>query len=338
MAYLDEFRRLVGVGPSLMETEAGLAPDMLDRLATAFSTKVLLSDVRFIRYRQFKDGVELEDEAERLGGILTSVEANEAGAKRIIAFLKKHGSKPMAKEESFDPGEQRSLNETDVGHEIFQQLGGNRIRAMLGRKLIILTMKNGLMLKWPAKEKTKGNCVRITLREDDTYDVEFLWVSKDGSSKSLKTFDGVMADGLRHTFEEWTGLRLSLGSLKKEENGAPVIDESDEPGSPDKYQTGHNKLDSAVRWLLAKAKKAELSDGTVEYDFRGQLPRQMTLTFIDAKNKKVLTSEDLQKNVRYTWEKGDVGFTILTGNTMSTQAETRFMAHDYTVPASKQED
>ena len=66
------------------------------------------------------------------------------------------------------------------------------------------------------------------------------------------------------------------------------------------------------------------------------MPRQMTLAFVDAKNKKVLTFEDLQKNVRYTWEKGDVGFAILTGNTLTTQAETRFMAHDYTVPAAKQ--
>jgi hypothetical protein len=455
MAYLHEFRRLVGVSPSLMEAEAGLPSAMLDQLAKAFSTRVSLPDVKFIRYRKFRDGVELEDEAERLGGILTSVESNEADSNRLVAFLKKHGAKPMAKTES-----------ADVGHTIYQQLGGNRIMAMLGRKLIVLTMKNGLMLKWPSKEKSKGNCVRITLREDDTYDVEFLWVSTDGSSKSLKTFNAVMADGLRRTFEEWTGLRLSLGSLKKEEHGAPVIDEageldpvlakigvgtkitllrqriygddshgssaaeresvktvtkvstsnkpdailvrfkegqqgggktfsgteyskassgrsfkiskgqtkywafsgppkpvkyiviaidgqdvgtptkesvepvveSDEPGSPDKFKTGSNKLDSAVKWLLAKAKRSELSDGTIEYDFRGKLPRQMTLAFIDAKDKKVLSFEDLQKNVRYTWEKGDVGFTILTGNTMSTQAETRFMAHDYTVPASKQED
>ena len=159
--YLAEFRRLSGVGPSLVEASAGLAPEMLDRLSKSFGTKVTAQDVRFIRFRNYKGGLELEDEAERLGGILTSFDGNEEEVSQLKGFLKKHGAKPMAKSESFDPGEQRAINEDDVGKVIFQQLGGNRIMAMLGRKTSVLTMKNGLI--FPLARETQSEAITYSL-------------------------------------------------------------------------------------------------------------------------------------------------------------------------------
>jgi hypothetical protein len=543
---LTEFRRLSGVGPSLMEASAGLAPEMLDKLSIAFGTKVTEQDVRFLRFRKYRTGVELEDEAERLGGILTSVEDTEVDPEQLVAFLKKHRAKPMPKTEAtlgpvafmalgaqagaedelgrevikafrkniklwtdyldqmtgsrwaadlgeltvdfnetfgkkrsigiywdidvgnnkatfyvegprgtgtktfprkaliepvkpgapaaffswlerslrealegfgeaFEPGEQRAISEESVGKTIFQQLGGNRIMVMLGKQAKALIIKNGLGLKWPAKEKSKGNYVQITLRDDDTYDMEFSWVSKDGSKKVTKTFEGIGAEGLRRSFESWTGWRLGMS----EENGAPVVDErlalkgwteltvwgrdrsrdvwraiqdvtketkdkvvkklrkdpgvlkkythlfvsekkpsfsmrpsefppgvvvvgfepvyeSDDPGSSDKFKTGHGKLDSVVRWLLGKSKRTEYDDGSVLFHFQGRLPLQMALTIFDAANKKVLTVDATRQEDRYLWEKGAIGFNFLTGTTKQTMTNIRFSAHDETVPASTQ--
>lgn len=94
MSYLEEYRRLTGEAPSLLEREANVGRSMLDVLAKAFSTDVKPADVKYIRYRRFRTGVELEDVGDRLGDILTSVEAKEADPKDLVAFLKKHGAKP----------------------------------------------------------------------------------------------------------------------------------------------------------------------------------------------------------------------------------------------------
>ena len=89
---LSEFRRLTGVGRSL--TEKAAVDPMLAVLAKAFSVKAVKpADVKFLRYRKMGKGVELEDKAGRLGGILTSVEPKDADPKALVAFLKKHGAK-----------------------------------------------------------------------------------------------------------------------------------------------------------------------------------------------------------------------------------------------------
>jgi hypothetical protein len=91
---LDEFRRLTGVGRSITEKTA--VDPMLTVLAKAFSKKVVrLADVKYLRYRKMGKGVELEDAAGRLGDILTSVEPKDASPKALVAFLKKHGAKPL---------------------------------------------------------------------------------------------------------------------------------------------------------------------------------------------------------------------------------------------------
>jgi len=96
LAFLDEYNRMTGVGPSLMEKAA--ADPMLTALSKAFSAKVKPTDLKFIQYRKVGHGVELEDKASRLGGILTSIEAKEADPKALMAYLKKHGAKTFKAE------------------------------------------------------------------------------------------------------------------------------------------------------------------------------------------------------------------------------------------------
>lgn len=101
--YLSEYSRLSGAGPSLLEVTSRDA--MLEVLSRAFSTPVQSADVKFLRYRKVGKGVELEDMAGRLGGILTSVEPRDADPKALLAYLKKHGAKTF-KAESLDEAKQ----------------------------------------------------------------------------------------------------------------------------------------------------------------------------------------------------------------------------------------
>lgn len=128
MHYLREYRRLSGVGPSLMQ-EAMEDDPMLRLLSTAFSTKVRPPDLKFIRYRKAKHGVELEDQAERLGGILTSIESREADPHEVITYLKKHGAKPLTDEEQAESlGEAEDLTVGQAVQGTVQGLYDSRVQ------------------------------------------------------------------------------------------------------------------------------------------------------------------------------------------------------------------
>jgi len=102
----------------------------------------------------------------------------------------------------------RELVASQVANTIAEQMGGNRrLRAMLGAQLTALN--NGLGIKWPNKKRSKGNYVEITLRGDDTYDMEFFNVSTR-TRKSVKTYRGVYFDQLVEIFEKQTGWYLRI--------------------------------------------------------------------------------------------------------------------------------
>ena len=238
MAYLFEYHRLSGVGPSLMEVAS--KDVMLEVLSRAFSTPVQPSDLKFIRYRKVGKGVELEDMVGRLGGILTSVEPQDADPKALIAFLKKHGAKTF-KAESLDESNQ-------VGKTIIQQMGGSgAIRAMLGGSVVYLP--KGVGIRWPNKQRSRGNYVEVILTPADLYDVTFYnmkgtmkYWHPDASKKQVKQYKGVMFDQLREIFYSQTGWVLSKPKIHKV------------PSSPGREA----RIDKAKAELLAKWKKAGL--------------------------------------------------------------------------------
>jgi len=113
-----------------------------------------------------------------------------------------------------------SLKNASVGSTIEEQLGGwQRLRAMLGA-YYRQYLNNGYEFGWPNKQRAKGNHLKITLRPDDTYDVEFFntkWMSLGRGqrlpekSKLVKKIRGVYADQLGDTFYAQTGWALRLG-------------------------------------------------------------------------------------------------------------------------------
>lgn len=106
-------------------------------------------------------------------------------------------------------GLNESLEEgNDVAMTILKQMGGNRVKAMLGVKQFI-AHGDALSFKFSNRKASKGNYVKITLRPDDTYDMEFSRIVKY-EAKSVKKYKGIHADQLKPIFEKQTGLRLSL--------------------------------------------------------------------------------------------------------------------------------
>lgn len=97
-----------------------------------------------------------------------------------------------------------SVNEDDsIGRTIADQMGGaGKMRAMLGATLVAIP--NGLAIKWPNKQRTKGNLVEITLEPSDTYKMVFYNAGK-GGKKLVKEYEDVYFDQLVDIFEKQTG-------------------------------------------------------------------------------------------------------------------------------------
>ena len=97
-----------------------------------------------------------------------------------------------------------------VAKTILAQMGGQRrLMAMLGAKNFV-TSSNSVSFKWPNKQRSKGNSIKVSLRGDDTYDVEFFNVTRS-AAKSVKKHSGVYAEDLVSIFERQTGWYLRLG-------------------------------------------------------------------------------------------------------------------------------
>lgn len=104
--------------------------------------------------------------------------------------------------------------ETPITDTILIQLGGTRlIGAMTGAKHFVKDEDNRRVNIGLPRQK----CVRITLEANDTYTVEFLristrkeWAAGADMLKVTKCVEHVYATELVETFEEVTGLYLTL--------------------------------------------------------------------------------------------------------------------------------
>lgn len=141
---------------------------------------------------------DLDDSAKRSGTVIAEMEAlldREKGPAAEMFAL-------MNEMEGLDEG-------NEVADTIAAQMGGiGRIRMMLGAKKIV-ALDNGLAIQWPNKERSKGNYVEVTLRPDDTYDMEFFNVT-GAKKKSVKKYEMIYADQLTGLFRDWTGWALRL--------------------------------------------------------------------------------------------------------------------------------
>lgn len=88
--------------------------------------------------------------------------------------------------------------------------GGNRLVAMIGAKNFARSEKNyTISFKFAAKAKNEANYCRIKLNAMDLYDMKFINI-RGLNVKTVSIHNGLYADMLKSTFEDETGLRLSL--------------------------------------------------------------------------------------------------------------------------------
>lgn len=139
----------------------------------------------------------------------------------------------------------RSGLHENVADTIVQQMGGyGRLKATLNAKVLKLDDGMGIGIRWPNKDRSRGNYVEIRLEPSDTYTMEFFDVS-GSKKKSVKKYDYVYFDQLVELFEKHTGWFINLGGSKRPAG-------SGRPASPEVPPTGtkhESKLDELRRLL-----------------------------------------------------------------------------------------
>ncbi len=97
------------------------------------------------------------------------------------------------------------MSDPAVSKIILEQMGGlGRIARMIGGNSFAYTDKT-LRFSW--KARSKSNQVLVTLRPDDTYDVEFFRLGRK-THKLITKYEGIYCDGLIEVFETETKLYL----------------------------------------------------------------------------------------------------------------------------------
>tara|TARA_Y100000310_G_C20687215_1_gene819840 strand:+ start:1283 stop:3055 length:1773 start_codon:yes stop_codon:yes gene_type:complete len=98
-----------------------------------------------------------------------------------------------------------------VAKTILDQMGGQRrLQMMIGANKFI-DLGKGIGIKWPNKQRSKGNYVEIKLTGRDLYDMTFYNVSTRGKKK-VKEHRDLYFDMLVPVFEKQTGWYLRMGS------------------------------------------------------------------------------------------------------------------------------
>ena len=98
-----------------------------------------------------------------------------------------------------------------IARTIQQQMGGGgRLHAMINAREYICGETNGIpFLRFRFSGYRKASGCQINLELNDTYSMEFMKSTKDGYV-TIKKVEGVYCDTLQSTFEDETGLRLTL--------------------------------------------------------------------------------------------------------------------------------
>ena len=127
----------------------------------------------------------------------------------------------------------------EVANTILQQLGGNKFIVMTGAKQFV-AIERGIRFRI-GRNATRTNMMRITLRGDDTYKMEFIYIRNLPNPYSLmakylgmgmdpmeierkvkqqtdpnkqmtvlKVYDGIYCDQLQELFKEYTKLYTRL--------------------------------------------------------------------------------------------------------------------------------
>ena len=105
-----------------------------------------------------------------------------------------------------------AVTSNQIAKTILDQMGGmRRLQSMIGARNFVHD-SNSVSFKWPSRQGAKkGNYLKITLRGDDTYDMEFMHLH-NYRTKTVQKYEGVYAEDLSRLFVEQTGLLLRIAA------------------------------------------------------------------------------------------------------------------------------
>lgn len=101
---------------------------------------------------------------------------------------------------------------SDIANIIYQQIGGRGFSMMTGAKYFVagerhLTFKIG-------RNSSKCNYITIELDDSDTYNIHFQRLHGN-IQKTLQTSRGIYCDMLRGVIAKYTGLCLTVPTIRK---------------------------------------------------------------------------------------------------------------------------
>jgi len=143
--------------------------------------------------------------------------ASEQQAEKLEAEAEANEAQADADREKADAARMKAAGLGEVAQTILNQMGGNRVLAMLGVKRLV-DLRNGIGIGWPNRQRSKGNYVEIMLNGRDLYDMTFYNLSTRGKKK-VKEFKDLYNDSLADTFEGQTGWYLRMASDKAAAGG-----------------------------------------------------------------------------------------------------------------------
>jgi hypothetical protein len=208
----ESFERNETVIALYKKITAAITPIVKRALSNYGKVRVLKADDSGIYYVGINDmgsAISEEDMRTVLSRVLPSLAQDVAeAAAKVISMQKTESNDYLADFRRIALGREIDrINEStdeEIAKTIGQQMGGiGKLKVMLGAK--VMAAPKGLKIKWPNKERSKGNVVVITLTPADEYDMEFF-----NGEKSVKKFEGLYAEDLKRTFEKHTGWYLSL--------------------------------------------------------------------------------------------------------------------------------
>jgi DNA-directed RNA polymerase subunit RPC12/RpoP len=138
----------------------------------------------------------------------------------------------------------------DVSDTIVSQMGGmGKLKAMLGAK--VGKVPNGIAIRWPNKQASRGNYVEVVLNGQDLYDMTFFSI-RAGEKKEVKRYPGVANDQLISTFEQQSGWYLSLGGR---------TEEARDPKAAKSSGLGYKCLECGKKFKTTKAAENAVNNG-----------------------------------------------------------------------------
>lgn len=131
----------------------------------------------------------------------------------------------------------RQYEQREKVAEVIRSQIGNRTFTMLGAKQYVKStnLKGEHSISFRIGKNVKGvSIVRVTLRKNDTYDVEYGKAVRGAQYKEVSRENGIQAENLNDSIERNTGMATSLGTMgagrsPKQKPKRKVVDRFDIP-------------------------------------------------------------------------------------------------------------